>query len=163
MSITYSYRAKPTTMLWAGGFFAACSAVYIHLIMTNDRGLVINRILELDAQGATIFYAVLGAASIFFVITAAIATIYGQLKKPLLVLAEDHLIIPYGFIRKRPKVIHFVDIRKMAYQSVNGQHFLTIWSLGGKVSIMRSLLESEKVFEEVIIFIRNRTPHAVIS
>lgn len=146
-------------MLWAGGFFAACSAVYIHLIITNDRGLVINRIVELDAHGATVFYAVLGAASMLFVIFAAVATIYGQLKKPLLVLAEDHLIVPHGFIRKRPKIIHFADIRRITYQSVNGQRFLTLWSSGGKVSIARSLLESEAVFEAISTFIHDRTPH----
>jgi hypothetical protein len=150
-------------MLLAGGFFAACSAVYIHLVLTNKRGLIINRIVELDAHGATVFYAVLGAASMLFVIAAAIATIYGQLKKPLLVLAEDHLIVPHGFIRKRPKVIHFVDIRRITYQSVNGQRFLTIWSAGGKVSIARSMLESEAVFEAVRTFIHERTPHITIG
>jgi hypothetical protein len=150
-------------MLWAGGFFAACGAFYIHLVITNDRGLIINRIVELDAHGATVFYAVLGAVSLFIVMTAAAATIYGHLKKPLLVLAEDHLIVPHGFIRKRPKVIHFADIRRITYQSVNGQRFLTIWSSGGKVSIARSLLESEAVFEAVSTFIHDRTPHLSIG
>jgi hypothetical protein len=163
MSITYSYRPKPLTMLWAGGFFAALGAFYIHLAITNDRGLIINRIVELDAHGATVLYALLGALFILLVIFAAVATIYGQRKKPLLVLAEDHLIVPHGFIRKRPKIIHFADIRRITYQSANGQRFLTIWSSRGNVSIARSLLESEAVFEAVSTFIHDQTPHLSIG
>jgi hypothetical protein len=98
---------------------------------------------------------------LFFICVAA-ATIYGHLKKPLLALAEDHMIIPHSFIRKRPKIIYFADIRRLTYQSVNGQRFLTIWSSGGNVSIARSLLESEEVFEAVSAFIHDRAPDATI-
>mgnify|MGYP000261042794 CR=1 FL=1 len=59
----FAYKPKTHVMLLAAVFFLVATAVLIYAGATNDRGLILNRIFEMDAQGATTFFYVLAGLS----------------------------------------------------------------------------------------------------
>jgi hypothetical protein len=158
MNETFRYRAKPTTMILAGGFFALCGSFYIYKAITNDRGLIINGIIELGPTGATAFYAVLATLSALFVVVAVIAMVHGLLREPVLTLADDHIVVPGSLLRRQPRRIDFGTVTKTSIQSVHRQRFLTIWSTQGKVAIARSMLDSDGVFDRIADAVTSRVP-----
>lgn len=159
MNLSYPYKANPMKMAISGLFFAACAAILFRNAVTNDRGLIINGLFELGPQGADVFYGVLAALSVGFVLVAAIATVQGLIKNPVLELTDEYIIIPSGFIRKRTRVVRFTNITRIGMQEVQKQRFLILWHHDGKSSIVRSMLASDTAFDEVTSFIRERTPH----
>src|SRR5262249_39049867 len=64
----YEYKPKWTGLLACGGFFALCALLVAHRAYRNDRGLIINGIIELSPDNATLFYWALCALSIGFVL-----------------------------------------------------------------------------------------------
>jgi hypothetical protein len=158
MNQTFRYRAKPTTMILAGGFFALCGSFYVYKAAINDRGLIVNGIIELGPTGATAFYAVLAALSALFVVVAVIAMIHGLLREPVLTLADDHIVVPGSLLRRQSRRIDFGTVTKASIQSVHRQRFLTLWSTQGKASIARSMLDSDQVFDRIVDAVTSRIP-----
>lgn len=156
MSETFRYRAKPATMFLAGGFFTLCGIFLAYKAASNDRGLIINGLIELGPTGATVFYTVLAGFSALFVVAAAAGTIHGLLRAPVLTLADDHIVVPGTLFRPSPRRIDFAAVMSASLQSVNGQRFLTIESAQGKVSVARSMLDSEHTFEHVVDVVTSR-------
>lgn len=156
MNLNYAYKAKPIKMALAGLFFGACGALFIYKMVTNEVGLIINGIIELGPQGAMVFYGVLAALSLAFVVAAGMAAVHGVITKPVLILTEEHITVPTGLLRPRPKTLRFADVTGITLQEIQGQRFLTIQASTGKVSVTRSLLESESAFEEITVFVRDR-------
>ncbi|MDP1579650.1 MAG: hypothetical protein Q8M02_05195 [Candidatus Didemnitutus sp.] len=150
MNESFPYRAKTTPMLLAGLFFGVCAAWFLHLWSTNDRGLVLNGIIELGAVGAGRFYAGLAVTSTLFVIAAIAALLHGAAKKTVLVLAPDHLLIPRGFWRPTVQRVAFTDITGAALQEVAGQKTLLLTTNNGRAAITRSMLSPESAFDRII-------------
>lgn len=65
---------RPYFILGASSaLFGACAAFLFYRASTNDRGLIINGIIHFDAEGADIFYFVLGVLSALFVLMGGLA------------------------------------------------------------------------------------------
>jgi hypothetical protein len=156
MNQTFRYRAKPATMILAGGFFALCGSFLAHKAANNDRGLIINGIIELGVTGGTVFFTVLAVFSALFVIAAAAGTIDGLVRAPVLALADDHIVVPGTLFRRAPRRIDFAAVTKASLQSVNRQAFLTLETARGKVSVARSMLESQATFDYIVDFVTSR-------
>lgn len=50
------YMPNKTIFILAIFFFLACAGVMGNVAASNDRGLILNRIIEFSPQGAAIFY-----------------------------------------------------------------------------------------------------------
>lgn len=160
MSESFPYRGNFDTMLLGVIFFGSGAALFGYKTATNDRGLIINGVIELGPTGATIFYAVLGVLSALFVLCAVFAQIQGALRKPMLILADDHLVVPSGFFQRRLKRVEFKHITSAVLQKISGQQFLVLRTLQGKVSVTRSLLTPPSAFDLIVTAVNTRMPQS---
>jgi hypothetical protein len=147
--LEYPYRAKPWMMLAAIAFFGACAAGMGYRAVTNDRGLILNRIFTFSVDGATIFYWCIAAAAALFVVGAILALIAG-LTNPMAVrlTATDFSAPKHGFAKKLI-VIALRDIKEIGIQTVHKQRFMNVYFRNGKLSIAQSMLPNSEAFERL--------------
>ena len=93
-TLRFEYRPKPLTMALAALFFAACGAFMAHEAANNDRGLILNGVIELSARGATIFYVCLAAVSAVFVAGGLVGVIAGFVRPSYVTLTASELSAP---------------------------------------------------------------------
>jgi len=80
-------------MYWAIPMFAA-AAVFFAFKLDTDRGLIIDGIIHLGVGGARIFYGVLGAFSIAFVVAGIIGVTRMRGGRLAVELGEDSITMP---------------------------------------------------------------------
>ena len=129
-------------------FFGACLAFYVHRGSSNQRGLVINRVIELGVDGATTFYWVLAAASAGFVLIALWALGFRALRDTYLVLGEREFSIPSRWT-SRVRVVAYSDLRGMEIVKVQGQQLLLIETESGRVTVAGLMLESNETLRDL--------------
>lgn len=147
--LKYLYRPKWTTMLFVVLFFGVCTAVLFLKARANDRGLIINGLIELSPENATLFYYVLSGVAILFVLMGIMGIYSATADEKYLVIKGNELVIPpVGFVRKefrmqldKPYSYQEIDVRR--------QRILKIKSEGRSATIVRSLMENDTQFEEV--------------
>ena len=146
--LRYRYVARLGKMLLVLLFFAGCLAFYVWRAATNDRGLIINGVIELGSSGATLFFATLAAASAGFVLIGlwALAAHFGA--PSYLVFDEDALSIPSRFGRK-PRSVPYAAIRSMQLVRIQGQSMLQITTDGRSATLAAIMLASDAQLREV--------------
>jgi hypothetical protein len=145
----YPYRPRWTAIVFAGGFFAACALVLGYRASDNHRGLIINGIIELGPDGATGFYYVLCALSVGFVIGSVFMAYHRLTFQQRLVFGGAAMTVPVSRWSRATKQIAYRDMRKMSMTVISGQTFLYVDHLGGRFTIVASMLPSQAAFDEV--------------
>jgi hypothetical protein len=158
----YEYRPKWTMILICAMFSALCAAVFASKAVNNDRGLIINRIIELGPDNATTFYWVLASLSAGFVALAAILGYHRASFQQRLVFGSKGVMVPVSRWSREDKEIAYRDIVGLSEATISGQRFLYVTHLGGKYTITATMLPSQKVFAEVsdLLAARVREAHA---
>jgi len=152
---SYPYRAKITTMLMCILFFALCAAVLGFKAVTNDRGLILNGIFTLSEQGASVFFWILTATSLAFVVMGLLLIIQRATGVLSLELTECELKIPRGFIKKTLTHVNLSEVTKISEMEVQGQKFLYLHTAAKKFCVNRSLMPSKKCYDEIKELIEN--------
>lgn len=147
-ALAWPYKPKVWVLLLAGLFFVGCTVVLGTMAAGNDRGMLINRIIELDTGGATALLWVLTAASAGLVAMAGVgvASAFGEGRE--LILDEVGVTVPARFSSNRTTV-RYQDMTDLALRRVQGQRFLEIRHRGGKVTIAAGMLP-DGAFDEVV-------------
>ncbi|SDA27439.1 hypothetical protein [Sphingomonas sp. NFR15] len=149
-TLRYPYRPKTWVMALAGLFFAVCAVVLGYTAHDNDRGLLIDGILSLDAGQASIIYWVLCALSIGFV-AAGLFGVVTSLREPREVMVDrTGVTLPAGRWSSDTVTIPFASITDLRIQQVHSHKFLIIRHRAGKHSVMRSMMPSSADFEAFV-------------
>ena len=90
----FTYTPRWGVMIAGAVFFGICGLVSRAQADSNDRGLIINGIIELSSSSATIFYWVLTWMSFASVAIAALMLVVRVLNPQKLVFAESGLYAP---------------------------------------------------------------------
>ena len=143
-------------MLLASLFFLACGAGMAYSALTNEQGLIINGIITLGPDGATIFYWVIAVLSAVFVLGGLWAIIVGLTSDRTLTITEDGIRAPKSGYSRQYVTINFPDIFKVSIQTVSKQRFITLLHRTGKLSIAQSMLPDKEAFEEVVRIITQK-------
>jgi len=149
----YEYRPGWTTIVFGGGFFALCAAVIGSKAAHNERGLIINRIIELGPDGATSFYWVLTALSAGFVVLATFLAYHRVTCHQRLVFGRAAMTVPASRWSREKKEIAYSDIVALSETTISGQRFLYVTHSGGKHTITASMLPSKAAFAEICEFL----------
>lgn len=132
-----------------GGMFVFAAIFLAKAALDNNRGLIINGIIELSENGATNFYWILCFLSSCFVI-AAIALIFHRLKfRQRIALTSTGIILPASRWSAQEKFIEYQNISNLLLTKVNHQKFLEVLHSEGKSIINASMMPSRKAFEEI--------------
>lgn len=145
----FEYEPTWTTIMMCSACISVCAAVLGIKAANNDRGLIINGIIELEPSGATIFYWILTACSIGFVAAAVIMVYHRLTYRQRLAFGRSALIGPTSRWSREEMEIAYRDIHELSTVTIGGQRFLYITHQGGKYTVTASLLPSKAAFEEV--------------
>lgn len=154
--VKFPYRPKIFVLLLSSMFFIACALIAGYIALSNDRGLILNKIFEFSTEGATLFYWCLTAASGVFAVFGAIALYSGLTTKKEIVLTENKIMSPKSGISNKIISILYSEITDVNIQSVQKQRFLNILYPGGKLSIPQSMLTNKQAFEDLTSLVASK-------
>lgn len=155
-TLRYDYKPKLWSSLLAGLFFAGCGVVLGNVALTNDRGLILNGIIELETGSATIFYWVLTALCAGFVFVGLVATVRSLGAPHEVVLDRIAISAPKGVTGKIVVTVPYARITDLKVSQVKSQKFLAVHHADGKLTITRSMLPTHDAFEELLAALDGR-------
>jgi len=157
-TLNFPYRPNPWTMLLACIFFAGGALFMGNEAIFNDRGLIIDRVIDLGPSGATTFYWCITAICVAFVAIGIPAFFASLWSDHYLSMSQTQLSVPRFLFSRKPTVVKLVDIQRINLQVVKRKRFLNILHSGGKLTISESLLPSPAAFKELYSAIAHRVP-----
>lgn len=152
----YEYGSKWITIVLVILMFGATSVLFFFKAIHNDRGLILNNIVELSENGATIFFWIFFVFSLLFVFAGIIGAYYKLKKKEYLILKSDSVIIPPIGLRRTKTEIRFSDILLIHETQVNKNSILTLKFNGGKRGIASNLLLNKSDYNDIKIIITKK-------
>lgn len=144
------YKPNKTIFLSAVVFFGVCAGVMGNVAITNEKGLILNRIFEFSPQGATLFYWVITGTALMFVLVGLLALAKSVATKRQIVISETSITSPKSGFSKIDVTVNFSDITSVTLQTIQKTEILNIEYLGGKLSIPNSMLPNKQAFEKLI-------------
>jgi hypothetical protein len=152
----YDYKPKWTLIVLGTILSGLCAVILGSKAANNDRGLIIYHVIELGPDGATVFFWILTACSLGFVVMAAFLVYHRVTFQQRLVFGPAALTVPASRWSREEKEIAYRDIQALSSATISGQRFLYITHSGGKHTITASMLPSKAAFEEVCQLLAER-------
>jgi hypothetical protein len=146
-SLTYAYRQKTWKIVLGLLFFAGCAWIALHTARTNDRGLIINHLIELETPSATIFYWGIFAVCAAFVPLGLAGLWVGRAGGRRITLDQQAITLPKNAWSRESRTIPLAEITGLSMQTINGQTFLHMRLTSGKASLVGSMFPSKADFE----------------
>lgn len=157
--IVYPYKVKFFKMLLISVFMIGLAAFMVYTALTNEQGLIINRVIHLGPMGATIFFWTIESIIAFGAIVCALALIKGFNKTLQVVLTETEISAPKSSLNSKVVTIPYNEIVDLNTQNVNGQMFLNIHHVNGKLTISHSMLPNKATLQELAQVLYGRLEH----
>jgi len=132
------------------GYFVARKA------LTNDVGLLINGIIELDTGGATIFFWCL-AIFMFFLSFIGVMGIVEKIKgKNRIAITKDGVILPNVPWKKGEAYFSYDSVKKLTFNKLKKIDILDINTSCGKYRIASNRLAESEDFNDISQVISDR-------
>lgn len=147
--LEFPYRPKAGPMLAAIAFFGVCTAIGAYAASTNDRGLVINGLIELETGGATTFWWCLTALAAAFVAAGAYGLYRGHTSDLSVRLDSTQLSAPRNGLARQATVVRLKDIQDVGVGAYGKQRWLTVAAPGANLHIAASMLPDEASFDRL--------------
>ncbi len=157
---SYAYQPKWISILFLFFFIGLLTLGLGYMALWNDRGLVINGIIELSTQNATILYWVLTALCAAGVLLSVLLAAKRLAIKHRIALTASSIIVPKSSWSVDETDIPYQNIREISMSEVHKQKFLHLHQQDGKYSIVASMLPSRKDFEELHNLLMERVKKA---
>jgi hypothetical protein len=149
MERQYDYRPRWTTIIFGALFFGACAIVLAIEASSNQRGMILNSMIVFTPTGATIFYWVLTATSVGFVIISGFLLFWRATRRQRIAVTDICLIIPRSRFSTDELSVPFGDIVEVSVFAVARQRSLTIVHKGGRFTLAASLLPKNQDFDQI--------------
>ena len=149
MELTYPYKPKPWSMVFAVLAFGTLAVYMGDMAMNNDQGLTLGRALALSPQGASILYWCVAAVVAAFLIIGFTAFYVAVNNAHQVILTRQEISAPKYGISRLPTVIPLADVNTLEVQTMQRQCFLHINHRGGRLSIAASYLPNREAFDEL--------------
>ena len=142
-------------MLLAAVFFLVATIVLIYAGATNDRGLILNRIFEMDAQGATTFFYVLAGLSAAMTAGGVFGLVMSAREPKFVVLDDTGVAFP-GNLGQKPVRIAYSAINGLQPGGAYRQRWLYVLHTGGRHAIMGSMLADTAQLDQIAALLAAR-------
>lgn len=156
MTVTrFAYKPKTLTMLLAGGFFALCAVVLVFRAASNDRGLILNGIINMDQGSATMFYYVLAGLGALMAAGGLVGFVQSLRGPGFVELDETGVSFP-GNLGQKPVRIAYDAITQLQPGGAYKQRWLYIHHGGKRHAIMSSMLAKAGQLDEIEALLAQR-------
>jgi hypothetical protein len=152
----YPYKPSWMTIVCLGVFFGLCSVGFGYLASNNQRGLIINGLIEFSPENATLLYWLLWFVCVSFVVLAGVVAIMRVVLPQRVVVTQTALILPKSRWSSEEISIQYQAIISLATSEVSGQRFLHVAHSSGKHYVNSSFLPSKAAFEEICEMLAKR-------
>ncbi len=154
----YKYRSTWTKLALFGGFFTACTALFIYLALTNDEVLVIQGVLRLSPFGGRIVYWVLAAMSAAFMCCGVFLAFTRLTSVQRIALTPTGIILPTGKWNRRDEAfVEFKDIAAVKLLEFHGNHYLYVYASGLRYTVDKGFLSAND-FDEITWVLQSHIP-----
>ncbi|REK29516.1 MAG: hypothetical protein DWQ42_03475 [Planctomycetota bacterium] len=152
----YEYRPRWKVIIFVATFFGVCSIFFGHRAVTNEQGLVVNGIISLSPNTATIFYWVLCGLGVGFVAISALMVVHRFTSNQCIVITELAIVLPTSRWLSEQTTIPFDDIESLFGNEVFGQRFLYIFRKDGmRFTVHASMMPTNGAFDELRDLLRH--------
>lgn len=155
----FPYRARWKVLVLCLVMFGSAAAFFGHRAITNERGLVINRVIELGPEGADVFYSAFCAASMLFVIAAVGVGLQRVLRPMRIAFTTEGLIVPHGPLSSVEICIPYLEIFGLRKYRRSSNDFIELIRPTGHYTIIGVRLDSSSVVKAVFEKIVEMCPH----
>jgi hypothetical protein len=159
----FPYRVRWWPVLLIIGFFGLATAMFVHKGFTNTRGVIINHLIELGPDGATIFFWGLAAASALFVALGTGLAAQRLLWPMRVGFTAEGLVVPTSQLSRTEFVIPYETIRRVSVVKRGSMRFINLSHDGGVYTINGIRLPSDAVLFTVADRIADACPHLTSS
>jgi hypothetical protein len=149
----FPYNASYIEMGLCAAIASAAAYCLAQEAMTNDRGLTIDIIINLDAAGATNFYWILCACCAIGASFAVASMLMRSFRPKELAIDELGLTLPSGFMLVKTTRVNFNEITNLTETKIRRETFLYLHTASAKFTIMASLLPSKDDYEDIKQFL----------
>ncbi len=144
----FAYHPRAPKPLLGIVFFTAVGLGLRSEAASNDRGRIINEIVDRSRDSATTFYWVNSWLSFAFVGLAVLALIARLLGPQRLVSAREGLYAPGWLVSREPRFSRYSDVRSISSRSVGRERFLRLVHVTGRLDGSASMLDAKEDFED---------------
>lgn len=152
----YEYKPRWSAILLAMLFFGACAACGVVKAHWNNRGLIIEGIIRLSPQGATVFWWIYTALSMGIVLFCVFLGIRRLIQTQRIVLTPNAIIVPKSRWSSDEITILYAKITDVWETKKYNQKFLHISYQEGKSTIVASCLPTERHYYDIRCFLVKR-------
>jgi hypothetical protein len=155
----FPYKPKSGVMALVALFFGVCAYVIYLKAAANDRGLILNHILEFTRGQASGFYYALAGLSAAMALVGCYGFYKGLTSKSRLVITADTITLPGTGLRDKQKTLEFAQITGAELQRIQKQVFLLLHHSGGKMTITKQMFSSAAEFDKCVQTVEDRLEH----
>lgn len=145
----YEYKANLPTLLLGVLLFGVAALFFSYKARSNVRGLIINGIITLSPEGATIFWWVFAGLSVAFVLAGIAGAILAMIFTQRVVLTARCLIVPKSRWSSKEVEIPYSSIIGVSDWQYRGNRCIIIRHQGGKATISSLMLTSKAGYNEI--------------
>lgn len=154
--VKFPYKPNIATFTMSLMFLCGLTIYVGYIASTNTQGLILNRIIELSANHATIFYWSISVASGLLTLLGAITFIAALKYKKEIIVSGNTIIAPKSGISKKIITFDLNEVTDVYIQTIHKQKILNIVHPANKLSIPQSILPGKKAFEELTELIMSK-------
>jgi len=145
----YEYRLKAGRVQATAFLFGAGAVWFAYLALTNDRGLILWRLITFTQNGATIFYWVFaGLTALVCVCNAAMVARLGSVRQRI-AFTKDGLMVPRSARSAEETLIRYENILDMK-EFTDPDHLVLIRHREGEFELRLDWLPDERAFAEIV-------------
>ena len=147
----YDYKPQWLGITFGAVFFGFCAIFFAIKAQTINHGVLLDGLIELSIENATVFFWVLSLLSSMFV-GASLYSMYfyaRQVKNNRIEFASDAIIFPKTPMNPSVRVVEYRTISNLAIVHVKRIRILRVTYIGGSASISSSLVKSDATFDEI--------------
>ncbi len=145
--LRFEYKPNAWLFLLVIILFSGMAWFFVSEALTNDRGLTINHLIRLSTFSATCLFWFFACFMVFLTIISALVLIVGLRSSNEIVLNDTHITAPKRGVSVKTISLRFDEIRDVQIQVMQKQKFLNIFHVGGKLTIVRSMMPTKEDFE----------------
>jgi len=155
-TLRFTYKTKPWLMIAVALFFSACAFFIFQRAIGNDRGLIINKVINLSADTATIFYYVMAVLALALALFGFLGLYKGLTQSQDVEISDTAISAPKGGFNKSIVSVPFSEITNLERTKIAGEEFINIHHNAGKLSILKQMCKNKDDFEKIINEVNSR-------
>ncbi|HEB86009.1 MAG TPA: hypothetical protein ENI68_03195 [Gammaproteobacteria bacterium] len=152
----FSYKPNIVVFILSSVVLAGIAVGMAYIAYTNEQGLILNGIIELSIEGATVFHWSLAVACGTLAIFGAVAVVGASTSKREIIVSGNIISAPKSGFSKKIIMINLAEVTDVNIQSVQKQKFLNIIHPSKKLAIPQAMLTSKQLFEKLTELVVSR-------